>query len=116
MRILCHNIAHVPELHQNLTTKKVLQLVNQNVLLSCNASVQQNKLDMVLDIIKSSPEKQSNLEIEEDIQTTIKETINSKINKIENKLPTANKNIWLEQQTAIDLAIRIREIDECKKK
>ena len=70
-----------------------LQQVNQNVLLLCNACVQQNKRDVILDIIKSPPQKQNNLEIKEDIQTTIKETISSKINKIENKLPTANNNI-----------------------
>ena len=76
-----------------------LQQVNQNVLLLCNACVHQNKRDVILDIIKIPPQKQNNLEIKDDIQTTIKETISSKINA----------------RTANDPAIRTRGIDESKK-
>ena len=50
-------------------------------------------------MISLSQQKQNNLEIKDDIQTTIKETITSKINA----------------RTAIDLAIRIRGINESKK-
>ena len=74
-----------------------LQQVNQNVLLLCNACVQQNKRDAILDIIKS--QKKNNLEIKDNTQTTIKKTIGSKRNA----------------RTANDLAIRIRGIDESRK-
>ena len=73
-----------------------LQQVNQNVLLLCNACVQQNKRVVILDTIKRPPRKQNNLEIIDDIQTTIKEIISSKRNA----------------RTANDLAIRIRGIDK----
>ena len=119
--VCCATIMHMSPSCTILSIKilNALQQVNQNVLLLCNACVQQNKRDLILDIIKSPPQKQNNLEIKEDIQTTIKETISSKINEIENKLPTANNNIeknpTVKARTANDLAIRIRGIDESKK-
>ena len=99
--VCCATILHMSPSCTKYSNKIInaLQQVNQNVLLLCNACVQQNKRDMVLDIIKSPPRKQNNLEIIDDIQTTIKEKISSKINA----------------RTANDLAIRIRGIDESKK-
>ena len=119
--VCCATIMHMSPSCTKLSIEIInaLQQVNQNVLLLCNASVQQNKRDVILDIIKSPPQKQNNLVIKDDIQTTIKETISSKINEIENKLPTANNNIeknhTVKARTTNDLAIRIRAIDESKK-
>ena len=51
------------------------QQVNQNVLLLCNACLQQKKRDGHSGHHKSPPQKQNNLEIKDDIQTTIKDDI-----------------------------------------
>ena len=99
--VCCAAIMHMSPSCRKFSNEIInaLQQVKQNVLLLCNACVQQNKRDVILDIIKSPPQKQYNLKIKDDIQTTIKEFISSKMNA----------------RTANDLAIRIRGIDESKK-
>ena len=59
--VCCATIEHMSPSCTKFSNEKInaLQQVNQNVLLLCNACVQQNKLDVILEIIKSPPQNRT---------------------------------------------------------